>query len=120
MGAEIRRFLETLQEMFDQLVGRPEAPQSPIIETMAGLVQRTEDLDSIMLVSDMLQHTSRSSFYRSEDLLTDVCGEITRPGRLKAVFFYCIDRGLPDIQSPEWPDPRWERCLTGIRLERLN
>lgn len=120
VGAEFRRFLETLQEMFDQLVGRPEAPQSPIIETMAGLVQRNEDLDSIMLVSDMLQHASRSSFYRSEDLLTDVCGEITRPGRLKAVFIYYIDRGLPDIQSPEWPDPRWERCLTGIRLERLN
>ena len=118
--AEFRKFLEALQAMFDELVGMPEAPQSPIIETMARLVGGNEDLDSIILVSDMLQHTPQSSFYRDEDLLTDVCAEITSPGRLKEVFVYYIDRGLPEIQPPEWPDPRWKRCLSGVRLESLN
>ena len=61
--AQFRRFLATLEDMFRELVSRGEADQSPIVETMAGLVQRHDDLDSIVLVSDMLQNTPLSSHY---------------------------------------------------------
>ncbi|MYC80537.1 MAG: hypothetical protein F4X19_00415 [Acidobacteria bacterium] len=121
--AQFRRFLATLQDVFRELVGREESARSPIVETMAGLVQRNDDLDSIVLVSDMLQHTSLWSYYTMEgDTLSipSECGRVTEPGRLKTVYVYFIDRGLAEIQAPEWPDAWWRRCLSGVKTEMLN
>ena len=121
--AQFRGFLATLQDHFRDLVSREEADQSPIVETMAGLVQRHEDLDSIVLVSDMLQHTPLWSHYTMEGDTLGIpseCGRVTGPGRLKTVYVYYIDRGLTKIQAPEWPDEWWRRCLSGVRTEMLN
>ena len=121
--AQFQGFLATLQVEFRKLVGRQEADQSPIVETMAGLVQRHDDLDSIVLVSDMLQHTSLWSHYTMEGNILSTpseCGRITGPGRLKTVYVYYIDRGLTKIQAPEWPDEWWRRCLSGVKTEMLN
>ena len=121
--AQFRRFLATLQDMFGELVSREEAAESPIVETMASLVQRNDDLDSILLVSDMLQNTPLWSHYSMEGDTLGIrseCRRITGPGRLKTVYVYYIDRGLTDIQVPEWPDPWWSRCLSAVRTEMLN
>lgn len=112
--------------MFRELVRREEADQSPIVETMADLVQRDDELDSIVLVSDMLQNTSLWSSYaraaQSGDAtgISSECGRITSPGRLKAVYVYYIDREHVEMQPPEWPDAWWERCLRGAKTEMLN
>lgn len=121
--AQFRQFLAKLRDIFRELVSRQEADESPIVETMAHLVQRNEDLDSIVLVSDMLQNTEAWSHYakdRDVTSLPDACREITGPGRLQTVFVYYIDRGLPEIQAPEWPDEWWRRCLSGVTTETLN
>ena len=121
--AQFHQFLATLQGMFQELVNREEAAQSPIVETMASLIQRNDDLDSILLVSDMLQNTPLWSSYSMEGDALGIqseCRRITSPGRLKTVYVYYIDRGLPDVQAPEWPDSWWSRCLGAVRTEMLN
>ena len=121
--AQYQRFLATLQHMFQELVGREEAAQSPIVETMASLIQGNDDLDSVVLVSDMLQHTPLWSHYTKQGDTPGIrseCRRITSPGRLKTVYVYYIDRGRQDVQSPEWPDPWWSRCLGTVRTEMLN
>ncbi len=121
--AQFRQFLAKLRDIFRELVSRQEADESPIVETMAHLVQRNEDLDSIVLVSDMLQNTEAWSHYAKDRDVTSLpaaCREITDPGRLQTVFVYYIDRGLPEIQAPEWPDEWWRRCLSGVTTETLN
>ena len=121
--AQFQRFLAILQDMFQELVSREEAAQSPIVETIASLVQRNDDLDSIVLVSDMLQNTPLWSHYTMEGDTLGIpseCRRITGPGRLKTVYVYYIDRGLTEIQAPEWPDPWWSRCLSAVGTEMLN
>ena len=121
--AQFRRFLATLQQMFRELVGREEAAQSPIVETMANLIQGNDDLDSVVLVSDMLQHTPLWSHYTKRGDTSGIrseCRRITSPGRLKTVYVYYIDRGRRDVQWREWPDPWWSRCLGTVRTEMLN
>ena len=121
--AQFRRFLATLQDMFRELVNREEAAQSPIVETLASLIQRDDDLDSVVLVSDMLQNTPLWSHYSMEGDTVRVrseCRKIANSVGLRAVYVYYIDRGLPDIQAPEWPDPWWRRCLGTVRTEMLN
>ena len=122
--AQFQKFLLTLQDEFQKLVDRQEADQSPIVETIAGLVESEEEVfDSILLVSDMLQHTSLWSHYTMEgDTLSTPpeCGRITGPERLKTVYVYYINRELAKIQAPEWPDEWWRRCLSGVKTEMLN
>ncbi len=121
--AQFRRFLATLQGMFKDLVDREEAAHSPILETMAHLVRRDTTLNSIVLVSDMLQHTLLWSHYTREGDtagISSTCSQVRGEGRLKKVFVYYIDRGLPEIQPPEWPDPWWRECLRGVELVEMN
>ncbi len=118
--ARFLRFLGELQKIFQGLVAREEAPHSPILETMDDLVQRHEDIDSIVLVSDMLQHTHLWSHYDGEGDMSGIsptCDRVGNAGQLKAVYVYYIDRGHPD---QEWPDPRWDRCLSGVEIVRMN
>ena len=120
--SEFKRFLATAEDIFEELVDREESAESPIAETMAELVQRNEDLDSIILVSDMLQNTASWSFYTGErDSLAfeRVCGRITNSGRLKTVFVYYIDREHVESQAPEWPDTFWRACLGEVRAAML-
>ena len=50
---EFATFLNRLRGILDELRDRKEATVSPIVETMASLVERNEDIDSFLLVSDM-------------------------------------------------------------------
>lgn len=102
---------------------REETAQSPIVETMASLVRRYDDLDSILLVSDMLQNTPLWSHYivGGDSLaVASECRRITNPGRLKTVHVYYIHRENPENHALEWPDVWWRRCLTGVTAEMLN
>ncbi len=123
--AQFRQFLATLKPIFRDLVDREEAAQSPILETMAHLVQRDTMLNSIVLVSDMLQNTPASDHYaKVEGDTRDIpstCREITGLGQLKTVYVYYIDRERPEIQPSEWPDPWWRECLRGVeQLVEMN
>lgn len=116
------RWVNRLEETFDDLVGRPEAERSPIVEAMAALVESRDSLDSIALVSDMLQNTPLWSHYTGRgdpQAVMAACRRIAAPGRVEVVYVYYIDRAL-DIQPLTWPDNWWRRCLQGIRLELLN
>ena len=116
------RWVNRLEETFDDLVGRPEAERSPIVEAMAELVESRDSLDSIVVVSDMLQNTPLWSHYTGQgdpQAVMAACRRIAVTGRVKAVYVYYIDRGL-DMQPVTWPDNWWRRCLRGIRLELLN
>ena len=120
--AQFEQFSDTLKSIFRDLVDRDEAAQSPILETMDYLVQRDTMLNSIVLVSDMLQNTLLWSHYTREGDtagISSTCSQVRGEGRLKKVFVYYIDRGLPD-QSLEWPDPWWRECLRGVELVEMN
>ena len=122
--AQFRRFLATAQDIFQELVDRDEAAQSPIVETMDGLARRNDDFDSIILVSDMLQNTALWSHYTMEGDSLGTSSECRRIAggaqRLEAVHVYYIHRNLPEIQAPEWPDAWWDRCLGGVTARMLN
>ena len=120
---EFRRFLQNMGAVFDELVDREEADSSPIVETLTYLVQHHEDLDSFIIVSDMLQHSSIWSDYgdvepTSEDVRRE-CTKIRQSERLKAVFVYYIDRRL-EVQGAMWPTLRWEECLGDVVASLLN
>ncbi|MXY25578.1 MAG: hypothetical protein F4Y45_13815 [Acidobacteria bacterium] len=121
--AQFQRFLATLQDMFRELVRREEAAQSPIVETIANLIEDHEDLDSVLLVSDMLQNTSLWNHYTKQGDTPGIrseCQRITSSGRLKTVYVYYIDRKRPGVQAAEWPDPWWSHCLGTVQTEMLN
>ena len=119
---EFRRFVLRIEDIFSDLVGREEADSSPIVETMANLVQRHEDLDSFVIVSDMLQHSSTWSEYSSLgpnlDEVRQECAAIRQSQRLKAVYVYYIDRKL-EVQENLWPTQRWQECLGDVVTEAM-
>lgn len=122
--AQFERFLFDLKAIYWDLLGRPPADQSPIVETMAELAERHEDIDSFLIVSDMLQHTPLWSHYSrrgdSQDAMEE-CRRIAAGGRVKAVYVYYINRGLPEeIQDPNWPDIWWSTCMSDIKAVMLN
>ena len=121
--AHFLNFLSRLKAIFWDTLGKEEADQSPLIETMAQLMERHDDIDSFLLVSDMLQHTPVWSHYRKTGELGAVaatCSQIRALGRLKKVYVYYIDRELPHIQASAWPDEWWANCLAGVGTEMLN
>jgi len=118
--AEFRRFLAYVKGILQDLLGRDEADESPILEALAELVESDERIDSFVLVSDMLQNTSWSHYpdstgVRGSSGIPAECRRITASGRVKSVHVYYIVRGLP-YQPPEWPSPWWRECLKGIEL----
>lgn len=120
---EFRSFLQNVRAMFDELVGREEADISPIVETLTYLVQHHEDLDSFIIVSDMLQHSSNWSDYTgvepTPEYVRQKCATIRQSRRLKEVFVYYVDRRL-QVQENTWPTPRWEECLGDVAARVLN
>ena len=120
---EFATFLNRLRRILDELRDREEATVSPIVETMASLVERNEDIDSFLLVSDMLQHTSLWNEYDGEATLSAEaiaeCGRITRAGRVRDLYVFYIDRNIA-AQSNDWPTDRWRVCLEGIETTTIN
>ena len=52
---EFQRFLQGIKAQLDSLRNREQADQSPIIETISWLALQHDDLNSFLLISDMLQ-----------------------------------------------------------------
>ncbi len=120
---EFATFLNRLRGILDELRDREEADVSPIVETMASLVERNEDIDSFLLVSDMLQNTSLWSEYTGEtaapiEAMAE-CNRITGGGRVRDLYLFYIDRNIA-VQSNDWPTDRWRACLKGIETTMLN
>lgn len=120
---EFATFLNRLRRILDELRDREEADVSPIVETMATLVERNEDIDSFLLVSDMLQNSSLWSEYTGETAAPTgamaECGRISGPDRVRDVYLFHIDRNIA-VQSNDWPTDRWRACLEGIRTRMIN
>ena len=120
---EFATFLNRVRRILDELRDREEADVSPIVETMASLVERNEDVDSFLLVSDMLQNTSLWSEYTDETAIPieaiSECNRITGPGRVRDVYLFYIDRNIA-VQSNDWPTDRWRACLEGIETTTMN
>ena len=117
------RFLDRLQDSLEVLVDRKEANQSPLVESLANLVEQDLKLNSAILVSDMLQNTPLWRSYSNEGDTKGVeseCQRITEPGRLNSIFVYYIDRGLENVQASRWPDGFWTACLGGVAVSMLN
>ena len=126
---EFREFLRGVKTELDSLRDREEADQSPIVETMGYLVKKygntedtDDDIDSFILISDMLQHTTLATHYDGDMALTpearSECAKI-RGGRLKSVWVYYVDREL-DVQGNLWPTAWWVECLDGVEAETLD
>ena len=120
---EFQRFLRRVKSELDSLRQREQAAQSPIAETMAHLVQQHEDLDSFVLVSDMLQHSTLATHYAGDTALTpearSECEKVSGGGRLRSVWVYYVDREL-EVQGHLWPTAWWAECLDGVQAQTLN
>ena len=117
-------FLESLKEVLDKPIKETEADQSPIVETMAHLVERFEKtghpLDAFVIVSDMLQNSGVANLYAGDAELTDdarqYCKRVTDSrSKVNYVAVYYIDREL-DEQGNLWPDDSewWKECLGDV------
>ena len=120
---EFRRFLRGVKTELDSLRQREQAAQSPIVETMAHLVQEHEDLDSFVLVSDMLQHSGVATHYGGNTALTPEarheCAKVSGGRRLRSVWVYYVDREL-EVQGNLWPTSWWAECLDGVQGQTLD
>lgn len=120
---EFMTFLNRLRSILDEIRDREEAAVSPIVETMASLSQRNDDIDSFLLVSDMLQNTSLWSEYSGETALSveamAECDKITGPERVRNLYLFYIDRNIA-VQSNDWPTDRWSACLDGVEMAVIN
>ena len=123
VALEFERFLGGVKSELDSLWQREQAAQSPIAETMAYLVQKHEDLNSFVLVSDMLQHSTLATHYSGETALTPAarseCEMVSGVGRLRSVWVYYVDREL-EVQGHLWPTAWWAECLDGIQAQTMN
>ncbi|MCE2455476.1 MAG: hypothetical protein J4G12_06590 [Gemmatimonadetes bacterium] len=115
---DFRDFVGVVKVRLDSLLARDEAPSSPIVETMNDLVGRDEEIDSFIIVSDMLQNTSTCDLYTGECDMLRTCAPI-REGGIGSVHVYYVDRRIA-AQSTTWPDPNWSECLGSIPTSLLN
>ena len=118
VNLDFRDFVGVVKVRLDSLLARDEAPASPIIETMAELARNDAELDSFIVVSDMLQNTARCDLYSSACDMVELCAPIRNSG-IDAVHVYYVDRRIPQ-QSNAWPDRRWSECLGSIEARALN
>lgn len=120
---EFRRFLRGVKVELDSLRTREQADQSPIVETMSYLVQHHPDLDSFVLVSDMLQHSGLADHYAQDPAMTDrarqECGKVFSGDRMRTVWVYYVDRPV-DVQETIWPTSWWRECLGTVAGRTMN
>lgn len=102
-------FLARLRRFLGQLMNREEAPQSPIVEALAFLTKKYDDIDSFLLISDMLQHSSLASHYDDSGDMRKECKDI----RLDSIQVAYISRGIKQ-QSMDWRT-RWKDCFAQVK-----
>ncbi len=122
LRAKFDQFSATLDTIFQDMVSQDEADKSPIVETMAGLVEQDSHLTSIIMISDMLQNTALWSSYTKQGdgpAIASECNRIKQGDQLETVYVYYIDRQR-DVQPRTWPDQWWSDCLSGVNTVKLN
>lgn len=104
------KFLGRIRTIFNVLLKQEEADQSPIIETLAYFADNKE-VDSVWLVSDMLQHSSSASHYNGDGDMQSLCAKL----KFSGIKIYYIDRKI----SRQSSDHRkiWENCLSSSDIE---
>ena len=104
-------FLASLRKTFNSLLEQEEAPQSPIVETLSYLVGAHDDLTAIILVSDMMQHSSLVSHYDENHINiseTEECQDV----KLKSLHVRYISRGIKQ-QPMDWKI-NWGGCFGNV------
>jgi hypothetical protein len=110
-------FVAPLEGMLDELLRPGTAPQSPLLETFAGLKSSSARKERLVVVSDMLQNSDSISFYRVDERAlsaagTDaICPEI--PHYLNAAV-HVINRPAISIALRQQTRNFWDRCLGNI------
>ncbi len=94
------KFLTTIQTDFDKAINLPEAKQSPIMEKLAAL--KAEGINSVFLVSDMLQYTDTEKHYGNTPLCDSNCPDI----KGMSLNVYYIKR--ENVDRPANHRQRWE------------
>lgn len=100
-----KKFLATVQAEFQKAVNLPEADESPILETLAAL--KKDGINSVFLVSDMLQHTDIEKHYGNIPLCDGNCPDV----KGMTVNVYYIQR--EGVKPPANHRQIWERHFGG-------
>ena len=104
-------FLANLRRTFDGLLERQEAPQSPIVETLSYLVGALDDLTGVVVVSDMMQHSSLISHYDDNNVSLGEMEECQNI-KLKSLHVLYIRREIRQ-QPMDW-NTNWAGCFDNI------
>ena len=111
-------FLANLRRTFNGLLEREEAPQSPIVETLSYFGGTLDDLTGVVLVSDMMQHSSLVSHYNENPVDMDEIEECQNI-RLESIHVWYIRRGIRQ-QPLDWIE-NWNDCFDdGVVKRRMN
>ncbi|MGU9950840.1 MAG: hypothetical protein ACNYPH_00725 [Gammaproteobacteria bacterium WSBS_2016_MAG_OTU1] len=95
-----KKFLAKIQSEFNEAINLPEADQSPIIEKLAAL--KAEGINSVFLVSDMLQSTNIEKHYKDGLRCDSNCPDI----KGMSLNVYYIKR--ENVDRPANHRQRWE------------
>ncbi len=106
------KFLVRIKKIFNLLIKQEEADWSPIIETMIHFSDY-DDVDSMWLISDMLQHSSHASDYSNNENLDELCKKI----KIKNINIYYISRGIKQ-QSISHKE-KWNKCFPNTNIKWL-
>ena len=104
------KFLGRISQIFNILIKQEEADQSPIVETMVYLSD-IDNVDSIWLVSDMLQHSSTASHYSGDGDMKLLCKKL----KFNEIKIYYIDRKIE--QQSLAHRKIWKNCLADSNIE---
>lgn len=101
------KFLGRIKKIFNVLIQQKEAPQSPIVETLAYFSNLDDKIkvNSVWLISDMLQHSSLASDYAGTGDMQNLCKKL----KFDSVKIYSIGRNIPQQSSAH--QEKWEKCF---------
>ena len=106
------KFLARIQKIFESLLEKEEADRSPILETLTRFAERG-DVESVWLVSDMLQHSSQISHYDNSGDMASLCAKLN----FAKIKIYYVERGVQQ-QSLSHRE-KWEECFGDAEVEWL-
>ena len=104
------KFLTRIQKIFRFLLEKEEANHSPILETLTRFAER-DDVDSVWLVSDMLQHSPQISHYNNSGDMASLCAKLN----FAKIKIYYVERGVKQ-QSLSHRE-KWEECFGDANVE---
>lgn len=110
-------FAAPLEGRLDELLRPGIAPQSPLLETFAGLKSSSTREERLLVVSDMLQNSDAVSLYQEDERLLSstvvdaICPEILH---YRSAQIHVINRAAVSIATRQLTRNFWDRCLGNI------